>query len=289
VPGHADFPGALKYLAHDMRNVLERASARETAARVAAGAVARRFLDEFGITIRSRVVSIGTAGAPDGTGTIIDWDAVEDSEVRAQDAATDEAFRAQIDAAKKNRTTVGGVFETVALGMPVGLGAHIQWDRKLDGRLAQAFMSINAVKGVEIGRGFDNTRRPGREVQDVAVPDPSDRRRFRRLTNEAGGIEGGMSNGEPVVVRAAMKPIATMTDPLPSVDINTGLVVEAPYHRSDICQVPPACVIGEAMMALVLAGAMLEKFGGDHIKETRRNFDAYVVSHQEFGRPESAS
>jgi chorismate synthase len=286
VPGHADFPGALKYLAHDMRNVLERASARETAARVAAGAVARRFLEEFGVTIRSRVVSIGAVEA--SAGTAVDWDVVEESEVRAQDSATDEAFRARIDAAKKDRTTVGGVFETVALGAPVGLGAHIQWDRKLDGRLAQALMGINAVKGVEIGRGFENTRRPGREVQDVAVPDPSDRRRFRRLTNEAGGIEGGMSNGEPIVVRAAIKPIATMTDPLPSVDINTGLVVEAPYHRSDICQAPPACVIGEAMMALVLAGAMLEKFGGDHIKETRRNVEAYILSHQEFGRPESA-
>jgi chorismate synthase len=287
VPGHADFPGALKYLAHDMRNVLERASARETAARVAAGAVGRRFLEEFGVTIKSRVVSIGTSEAP-AQGEV-DWEAVEASEVRAQDAATDAAFRTQIDNAKKDRTTVGGVFETVAFGVPVGLGAHIQWDRKLDGRLAQAFMSVNAVKGVEIGRGFANTRRPGREVHDVAVPDPSDTRRFRRLTNEAGGIEGGMSNGEPVVVRAAIKPIATMTAPLPSVDINTGQVVEAPYHRSDICQVPPACVIGEAMMALVLAGAMLEKFGGDHMKETRRNFDAFVASHQEFGRPEASS
>lgn len=287
VPGHADFPGALKYLAHDMRNVLERASARETAARVAAGAVARRFLEEFQVSIKSRVVSIGTSEAPQEGA--VDWTVVEGSEVRAQDLATDQAFRDQIDAAKKSRTTVGGVFETVAFGVPVGLGAHIQWDRKLDGRLAQAFMSINAVKGVEIGRGFANTRRPGREVQDVAVPDPADRRRFRRVTNEAGGIEGGMSNGEPVVVRAAIKPIATMTDPLPSVDINTGLVVEAPYHRSDICQVPPACVIGEAMMALVLAGAMLEKFGGDHMKETLRNFDGYVASHQEFGRPEVAS
>jgi len=287
VPGHADFPGALKYMAHDMRNVLERASARETAARVAAGAVGRRMLEEFGIQIRSRVVSIGNASAPETAA--VDWDVIESSEVRAQDPATDEAFRAQIDGAKKARTTVGGIFETVALGVPVGLGSHIQWDRKLDGRLAQAFMSINAVKGVEIGRGFANTRRPGREVQDVAVPDPSDRRRFRRLTNEAGGIEGGMSNGEAVVVRAAIKPIATMTDPLPSVDINTGLVVEAPYHRSDICQVPPACVIGEAMMALVLAHAFLEKFGGDHLSETRRNFESFIASHQEFGRPESAS
>jgi chorismate synthase len=153
--------------------------------------------------------------------------------------------------------------------------------------LAQAMMSINAVKGVEIGHGFTNTRRPGREVHDVVVPAPDDPRRFRQTSNEAGGIEGGMSNGNPIVVHVAIKPIATMTEPLPSVDINTGEVIEAPYHRSDICQVPPACVIGEAMMAQVLALTLLEKFGGDHISETRRNLDGYVASHQEFGQPAS--
>lgn len=287
VPGHADFPGALKYLAHDMRDVLERASARETAARVAAGAVARRLLEACGMELRSQVVSIGTV---EGTGELdVDWDAVEASEVRAADARTAERFRAEIDAAKKDRTTVGGVFQVVAFGAPVGLGSHIQWDRKLDGRIAQAMMSINAVKGVEIGRGFANTRRPGREVQDVVVPDPSDRRRFSHSSNEAGGIEGGMSNGEPIVVHVALKPIATMTNPLPSVDINTGEVIEAPYHRSDICQVPPACVIGEAMLAMVLAHAMLEKFGGDHMDETLRNLEGYVASHQAFGRARSRS
>lgn len=287
VPGHADFPGALKYLAHDMRDVLERASARETAARVAAGAVARRLLEACGMQLRSQVVSIGTV---EGTGELdVDWDAVEASEVRAADARTAERFRAEIDAAKKDRTTVGGVFQVVAFGAPVGLGSHIQWDRKLDGRIAQAMMSINAVKGVEIGRGFANTRRPGREVQDVVVPDPSDRRRFSHSSNEAGGIEGGMSNGEPIVVHVALKPIATMTNPLPSVDINTGEVIEAPYHRSDICQVPPACVIGEAMLAMVLAHAMLEKFGGDHMDETLRNLEGYVASHQAFGRARSRS
>ncbi len=287
VPGHADFPGALKYMAHDMRNVLERASARETAARVAAGAVARAFLDELGIKIHSRVVSVGSITAPDTPSSEIDWDVVEECDVRTDHPETAEAFRAAIDAAKADRTTIGGVFQVVAEGVPVGLGSHIQWDRKLDGMLAQAMMSINAVKGVEIGHGFTNTRRPGREVHDVVVPAPDDPRRFRQTSNEAGGIEGGMSNGNPIVVHVAIKPIATMTEPLPSVDINTGEVIEAPYHRSDICQVPPACVIGEAMMAQVLALTLLEKFGGDHISETRRNLDGYVASHQEFGQPAS--
>jgi len=283
VPGHADFPGALKYMAHDMRNVLERASARETAARVAAGAVARA-LDELGIEIHSRAVSVGSINAPDTSPSEIDWDAVEECDVRIDDPETAGAFRAAIDASKADRTTIGGVFQVVAEGVPVGLGSHIQWDRKLDGMLAQAMMSINAVKGVEIGRGFANTERPGREVQDVIVPAPEDPRRFRQTSNEAGGIEGGMSNGNPIVVHVAIKPIATMTEPLPSVDINTGEVIEAPYHRSDVCQVPPACVIGEAMMAQVLALAVLDKFGGDHISETRRNLDGYVASHQEFGQ-----
>jgi chorismate synthase len=175
------------------------------------------------------------------------------------------------------------VFQVVATGVPVGLGSHIQWDRKLSGRIAQAMMSINAVKGVEIGRGFGNTRRPGHDIQDIVVPDPDDLRRFSRTSNEAGGIEGGMSNGEPIVTYVAIKPIATMTRPLPSVDVNTGEIIEAPYHRSDVCQVPPACVVGEAMMALVLAHAMLEKFGGDHISETQRNVAGYIESHREFG------
>jgi chorismate synthase len=283
VPGHADFPGALKYVHHDVRNVLERASARETAARVAAGSVARRLLEEFGITIRARVISIGAERSPEIAVEQVDWDAVEESEVRAADADSDTRFKAAIDHAKADRTTVGGVMEVVAFGVPVGLGSHVQWDRKLDGRLAQAFMSINAVKGVEVGTGFANTAKPGREVQDVIVPDPSDRRRFRQLSNHAGGIEGGMSNGNPVVVHAAVKPIATMTRPLPSVDINTGEVIEAAYNRSDICQVPRACPIGEAMMAIVLGHAMLEKFGGDNLQEMKRNFEGYIASHQEFG------
>ena len=283
VPGHADFPGALKYSSHDLRNILERASARETAARVAAGAVAMRFLEQFDVAIRSRTVSVGPAQARPQIETEVDWDAVEASEVRATDEETGRRFTEAIDNAKHNDTTVGGVFQVVAFDVPVGLGSHVHWDRKLDGRLAQAMMSINAVKGVEVGRAFANTRRPGSEVHDVVAAAPDDPRGFRHLSNEAGGIEGGMTNGEPVVVYAAVKPIATMQNPLPSVDINTGEVVDAPYHRSDTCQVPPACIVGEAAMATVLAGAFLEKFGGDHIDETRRNFDAYVASHRAFG------
>jgi chorismate synthase len=283
VPGHADLPGALKYLAHDLRNVLERASARETAARVAAGTIARCLLEPFGVAIRSRVVSIGTVDAPPQPETEVDWGAVEESSVRAADPETERRFIEVIDKARRDETTVGGVFQVVGFGVPAGLGSHVQWDRKLDGQLARAMMSINAVKGVELGPAFENTRRSGRDVHDAVVPDSDDLRRFRRLSNRAGGLEGGMTNGEPLVAYAAMKPIATMLKPLPSVDINTGEVVEAPYHRSDVCQVPPACVVGEAMMAIVLATAFLEKFGGDHIDEARRNYEAYVASHQEFG------
>ena len=240
VPGHADFPGALKYLHHDVRNVLERASARETAARVAASTVARRILEQFDIDIRSHVISCGAEKAPVENPSDIDWAAVEASEVRTWDEDADRRFKAAIDTAKKERTTIGGVMEIVAFGVPVGLGSHVMWDRKLDGRLAQAMISINAVKGVEIGFGFDNTARWGRDVHDVIVPDPADRRRFRQLTNHAGGIEGGMSNGNPIVAHVAVKPIATMTRPLPSIDINTGEVIEAAYNRSDICQISRA-------------------------------------------------
>ena len=283
VPGHADFPGALKYQHADVRNVLERASARETAARVAASTVARRILEQFGIEIRSHVISCGAQTAPDADPNDIDWDTVEQSEVRAWDSDADARFRAAIDQAKAERTTIGGVMEIIAFNPPVGLGSHVMWDRKLDGRLAQAMMSINAVKGVEIGYGFQNTARWGRDVHDVIVPDPSDRRRFRQVTNRAGGIEGGMSNGNPIVVHVAVKPIATMTRPLPSVDINTGEVIEAAYNRSDICQIARACPIGEAMMSLILVDAVSEKFGGDSISEMRANYDAYIESHQQFG------
>ena len=289
VPGHADFAGALKYGHHDLRNVLERASARETAARAAVGAVALAFLERFGITIRSRVVSIGPErderpepGGPAETGGV-DWDKAEQSDVRTDDDALAQRFRNRIDRAKKERTTVGGVVQTVAYGAPVGLGSHIQWDRKLDARIAQAMISINAAKGVAIGDGFANTARWGREVQDVLEHAPRDPRRFRKTTNHAGGIEGGMSNGNPITVLVAIKAIATMTSPLPSVDINTGESVPAQYNRSDICQVPRACPIAEAMLAITLADAMLEKLGGDSMSETLRNHAGYVASHQEFG------
>lgn len=283
VPGHADFPGALKYQHRDLRNVLERASARETAARVAAATVARRILECFGVDIHAHVISCGDQRAPIADPADIDWEAVEASEVRAWDSDADARFRAAIDTAKAERTTIGGVMEIIAFNPPVGLGSHVMWDRKLDGRLAQAMMSINAVKGVEIGNGFGNTAKFGRDVQDVIVPDPDDPRRFRHLTNHAGGIEGGMSNGNPIVAHVAVKPIATMTRPLPSVDINTGEVIEAAYNRSDICQIARACPIGEAMMALVLAHAFCEKFGGDSVSEMRANYDSYVESHQQFG------
>ena len=283
VPGHADFPGALKYVQHDLRNVLERASARETAARVAAGSIARRLLEEIGISIHSRAVATGDQDGRSVATEDVDWNAVEASEVRASDDDADARFKAAIDKSKKERTTIGGVFEVVAFGSPVGLGSHVHWDRKLDARLAHAMMSINAVKGVEIGTGFANTQKPGRDIQDVIEPDPSDPRKFRQITNHAGGIEGGMSNGNPIVVNVAIKPIATMTNPLPSVDINTGELVDAAYNRSDICQVARACPVGEAMPALVLVEAMLEKFGGDSLSEIKRNYAGYVESHQEFG------
>ena len=286
VPGHADFPGALKYVQHDLRNVLERASARETAARVAAGSIARRLLEEIGISIHSRAVATGDQDGRSVATEDVDWNAVEASEVRASDDDADARFKAAIDKSKKERTTIGGVFEVVAFGSPVGLGSHVHWDRKLDASLAHATMSINAVKGVEIGTGFANTQKPGRDIQDVIEPDPSDPRKCRQITNHAGGIEGGMSNGNPIVVNVAIKPIATMTNPLPSVDINTGELVDAAYNRSDICQVARACPVGEAMMALVLVEAMLEKFGGDSLDEIKRNYAGYVESHQAFGNPE---
>ncbi|MQF81231.1 MAG: chorismate synthase [SAR202 cluster bacterium] len=284
VPGHADFPGALKYVQHDLRNVLERASARETAARVAAASIARKLLEEFGISIHARVIATGDQDGLEISTEDVDWDAVEASDVRASDDDADKRFKAAIDKAKSDRTTIGGVFQVVAFGAPVGLGSYVHWDRKLDARLARSMMSINAVKGVEIGSGFSNTRKPGREVQDVIVPDPSDTRRFKQTSNHAGGIEGGMSNGQPIVVNVAIKPIATMTSPLPSVDINTGKVVEAAYNRSDICQVSRACPVGEAMMALTLTEALLEKFGGDSLDEIKRNYAGYIESHQAFGQ-----
>ena len=273
-PGHADLAGTMKYGFDDVRNVLERASARETAARVAAGSVAMRLLQEFGIEVRSHVMSIGGHWARvDGP---IDWQQVEDSPVRCADPAIGQQMMAAIDEAKEAGDTVGGVVEVVATGVPIGLGSYVHWDRKLDGRIAQALMSINAVKAASIGDGWEAVNLRGSKVHDVIEPVTNTDSPWQRQTNSSGGTEGGMTNGMPLVARFAVKPISTLVKPLPSVDLDTGELVQAHYERSDVCQVPPAGVIGEAMVALVLADAFMEKFGGDHIEETRRNCDSYL-------------
>ena len=273
-PGHADLPGAMKYGYNDVRNVLERASARETAARVAAGAVARRLLEEFGLSFHSHSLSIGGVWA--NYGGEVDWDRVEVSPVRCADPEAEPRMMAIIDEAKEAGDTVGGVVEVVVDGVPIGLGSHIQWDRKLDGRIAQALMSIHACKGVSIGDGWEAVNQRGSQVHDVIEPVINPSRPWRRKTNRSGGTEGGMTSGMPLVARFAIKPISTLRDPLPSVDLDTGEVVQAHYERSDVCQVPPAGVVGEAMVALVLADAFVEKFGGDSVEETRRNYHGYL-------------
>lgn len=276
-PGHADLAGVIKYRLDDVRPVLERASARETAARVAAGAVARRLLEEFGIEIRSHTVAIGGHRAE--TGEVIDWDKVESSPLRCGDSQAEEAMIAAIEEAKASGDTLGGIFEVIASGVPIGLGSHVHWERRLDGRIAQALMSINAVKGVEIGAGFALAALKGSQVHDVIQPAAGERASpWRHATNRAGGVEGGMSNGEPIVVRAMVKPIPTLAQPLPSVDLHTGEAAQAHYERSDICVIPAAGVIGEAMLAVVLADALLEKFGGDHLAETLHNYQGYLGS-----------
>ena len=284
VPGHADFPGTLKFNHKDVRNVLERASARETAARVAAASVCKKFLNEIGIEIKSRAKSVGWEKSEIENIDEIDWDFVESSEVRASNANEDINFKKVIDKVKKERTTIGGIFQVIAFNVPLGLGSHTHWDNKLDGKIAQSMVSINAVKGVEIGNGFENTERWGREVQDVIEPNSSDIRNFSQISNNSGGIEGGMSNGNDIIVNVAIKPIATMTSPLPSVDIMTGEVVEAAYNRSDICQVSRACPVGEAMLALTLTEAVLEKFGGDSLQEIKRNYTSYIKTFKEYGK-----
>ena len=284
VPGHADFPGTLKFNHKDVRNVLERASARETAVRVAAASVCKKFLNEIGIEIKSRAKSVGWEKSEIENIDEIDWDFVESSEVRASNANEDINFKKVIDKVKKERTTIGGIFQVIAFNVPLGLGSHTHWDNKLDGKIAQSMVSINAVKGVEIGNGFENTERWGREVQDVIEPNSSDVRNFSQISNNSGGIEGGMSNGNDIIVNVAIKPIATMTSPLPSVDIMTGEVVEAAYNRSDICQVSRACPVGEAMLALTLTEAVLEKFGGDSLQEIKRNYTSYIKTFKEYGK-----
>ncbi|MEE9401452.1 MAG: chorismate synthase, partial [Dehalococcoidia bacterium] len=273
-PGHADLAGAIKYGLDDVRPILERASARETASRVAVGAVARKLLAEFGIEIHSHTVCIG--GRWSKQAGSIDWAGVEGSPLRSADSEAEKAMLSAIDKAREAGDSVGGVFEAIASGVPIGLGSHVHWDRKLDGRIAQAMMSINAVKGVEIGAGFTVANLPGSQVHDRIEPDAE--RQWRHVTNRAGGIEGGMSNGEPIVVRAAVKPVPTLAKPLPSADLRTGEAVQAHFERSDVCVVPAAGVIGEAALAIVLAEAVLEKFGGDHIAETLRNYRGYQDS-----------
>jgi len=271
---------------------MERASARETAARVAAGAIAKRFLEEFGIVIHSHTIAIGPVGCqPFAQGKLpqassIDWQQVETSPLRCAEAELEREMIAAIDRAKAEGDTLGGIFELIATGVPVGLGSHVSWERRLDGRIAQAIMSINAVKGVEIGAGFTLAKIKGSQAHDVIEPgsppvsyeEKQSPLPWHHATNYAGGIEGGISNGEEITVRAAVKPIATLAKPLSSIDLRSGEIAKAHYERSDICVVPAAGVIGEAMLAIILADACLEKFGGDNLKETLANYHNYLAS-----------
>jgi len=278
-PGHADLAGVTKYSLKDIRPIMERASARETTARVAAGAIARRFLEELGIAIHSHTVAIGQQHWEQGEESSIDWQQVEASPGRCANAELERAMMAAIDEAKASGDTLGGIFEVIAIGVPVGLGSHVSWNRRLDGRIAQAIMSINAVKGVEIGAGFTLAGLKGSQAHDVIEPRPRSEAKglpWRHATNRAGGIEGGISNSEDIIVRAAVKPIATLASPLPSIDLSSGEVAQAHYERSDICVVPAAGVIAEAMLAIILANACLEKFGGDNLKETLANYRNYL-------------
>lgn len=274
-PGHADYAGMLKYGFDDARPVLERASARETAARVAAGTVARAFLREaLGVEVVSHVISIGASDPYDGPPPqAADLAAVDASPVRAFDKAAEERMIAEIEAAKRDGDTLGGVVEVVAHGLPVGLGSFTSGDNRLDSQLAGAVMGIQAIKGVEIGDGFETARRRGSVAHDEIYPGSDG---VTRSTNRAGGLEGGMTNGQPVRVRAAMKPISTVPRALATVDMSTGEEAVAIHQRSDVCAVPAAGVVVEAMVALVLARAALEKFGGDSLGETRANIDSYL-------------
>jgi chorismate synthase len=279
-PGHADLVGLLKYDRRDTRDILERASARETAARVACGAVCKKLLADFGITIASHVTSIGPIEAEIPDDLPVDLNgAVDVSPLRTLDDEAGLRMIEAIDQAKVDGDTLGGIFEVVARGLPAGLGSYVSYDTKLDGRLAGAIMSIQAIKGVEIGVGFEGARRPGSQVHDPIVADQAAGRagHIGRSSNRAGGLEGGVTTGEPLVVRAAMKPISTLRKRLPSVDMRDGSSADAAVERSDVCAVPAAAVVGEAMVALVLADAFLEKFGGDAMSEVRRNFESYVA------------
>lgn len=274
-PGHADLSGALKYGHADLRNVLERASARETAARVAVGALCKQLLQRLGVDVVSRVTAIG--GVEDTTIETVTIEILKEtterSSVRCPDPAAEAAMIAAIDAARERGDSLGGVFEVIVHGLVPGLGTHVHWDRRLDGRLAQALMSIPAIKGVEIGAGFQAAATPGSELHDPIYHEQG--RGYFRLTNGAGGLEGGLTTGQPLILRAAMKPIATLRRPLVSVDMATHEPVEASKERSDTCAVPAAAVVGEAVVAIELANACLEKFGGDTLDETRASLDRY--------------
>ncbi|MBI3795945.1 MAG: chorismate synthase, partial [Deltaproteobacteria bacterium] len=280
-PGHADLAGALKYNHRDVRNILERASARETAARVAVGGLAKCVLDPFNIRVMGYVSEIGgivanhTSIAPEEI-----FARAELSPVRMADAVAEAQIIAFIDQCKQQGDTLGGVVEVVATGLPPGLGSFVQWDRKLDGRLAHALLSLQAVKGVEVGLGFATARLPGSQVHDEIDFDPLSG--FLRRSNNSGGTEGGMSTGEPLRVRVAFKPLSTLMRPLRSVDINTKEAVEATIERSDVCAIPAAAVIAESVVAFVVTQAFLEKFGGDSLVETRRNYDGYMEQVRHF-------
>lgn len=280
-PGHADLNGALKYGHTDVREVIERASSRETAARVGVGAVCRQLLAAFGIAIHSHVLSVAEVGYPTDARpdmSAVDaafWERVEASEMRCADEELTARMIERILEGKRNGDTCGGVFEVVATGVPIGLGSYSQWDRRLSTLVGQALISIPSAKGVEIGGGFALAALPGSRVHDVVRHDEA--RGWYHLTNHAGGIEGGISNGEPIIAHVAVKPIPTLAHPLPSADVRTGENIdETRYERSDVCVVPAAGVVGEAMLAIALTGAWIEKFGGDSLAEMRRNHDAYL-------------
>jgi chorismate synthase len=274
-PGHADLVGMQKYGFEEARNVLERASARETAARVALGAVARAFLGELGIRLVAHTLSVGTIRVPEGSALPApgDVDALDADPLRCFDGATSALMVGAVDKAQKEGDTLGGVVEVLAYGVPPGLGSYTHWDRRIDSQLAAALMSIQAIKGVEVGDGFETTKRPGSAAHDELVTDGET---ISRLSDRAGGTEGGMTTGSVLRVRAGMKPISTVPHALRTVDIATGAAAEAHHQRSDVCAVPAAGVVAEAMVALVLANAVLEKFGGDSIEETARNLRGYL-------------
>jgi chorismate synthase len=276
-PGHADLVGMQKYGFHEARNVLERASARETAARVALGAVARAFLQELGVTLVSHTLSIAGVRVPDGSAlpTPRDVENLDADALRCFDKETSRLMVAEVDRAHEDGDTLGGVVEVLAYGVPPGLGSYVHWDRRLDSQLAAALMGIQAIKGVEVGDGFETTTRRGSQAHDELVTDGEE---ISRLSDRAGGTEGGMSTGTVLRVRAGMKPIATIPHALRTVDVATGAAAEAHHQRSDVCAVPAAGVVAEAMVALVLANSMTEKFGGDSIAETKRNLTSYLES-----------